>query len=610
MLPAFVFVLSILLVRLHLFSMPLTDIYWSEATDETVLSNLFTWWKSAAILAAAGLAVVIGIAAHFGGKIRFRKSFLYIPVLVYTAFILISLIASKYKYFALHGMSEHFEGTFVLLAYMVMVVFLVNAVDSERRVKMLLYCALGAALLLGLLGITQALGHDFFTTATGQKLITPNARLDSGMMSWDMIDLLAKTGQTAYSFAFTEGEVYQTVYNINYVPFYLTLLVPVCAAVFLANAEAKEKGKKVSAAVFLALFGLLLYNFVAANSASGYFGLLAAFLAALIVFRKKLKAWAKPLLCLVIVAALVLGLLTGRWLPEIKGALGNAVKALTDKIYAAELADLPVDHVQAFGDTVRFGINGDELLITRDEAQSAFVITDGARETLRMKALDDGSGKFEIQDDRFRDAARLSLQQVDDRSYVVVSVKKHDWYFGYDENGFFYRNAVGKTTQIPEIPHVSIWDNDFGSYRGRIWNTALPMLKHYAVCGAGADCFPFVYPQNDYATLYNVDTPDSKMNEVTDKAHNIYLQYWVNTGLPSLLAWLALVGWYLVCAVKAFRRRGFETFCDLANGGIFCGIIGFLFVALFNDGSVNTMPMFYAMLGTGIAINAMGAENQ
>ena len=80
-------------------------------------------------------------------------------------------------------------------------------------------------------------------------------------------------------------------------------------------------------------------------------------------------------------------------------------------------------------------------------------------------------------------------------------------------------------------------------------------------------------------------------------------QYWVNTGLISLLAWLTMVGYYLVGAVKQFRKRGFVDFCDFVNGGIFCGICGFLAVAFFNDGSVNTMPMFYTMLGTGLAIN-------
>ena len=93
------------------------------------------------------------------------------------------------------------------------------------------------------------------------------------------------------------------------------------------------------------------------------------------------------------------------------------------------------------------------------------------------------------------------------------------------------------------------------------------------------------------------------MNLVTDKAHNLYMQYWVNTGLISLLAWLTMVGYYLVGSVKQFRKRGFVDFCDFVNGGIFCGICGFLAVAFFNDGSVNTMPMFYTMLGTGLAIN-------
>ena len=64
-----------------------------------------------------------------------------------------------------------------------------------------------------------------------------------------------------------------------------------------------------------------------------------------------------------------------------------------------------------------------------------------------------------------------------------------------------------------------------------------------------------------------------------------------------------MVGYYLVGAVKQFRKRGFADFCDFVNGGIFCGICGFLAVAFFNDGSVNTMPMFYTMLGTGLAIN-------
>ena len=52
------------------------------------------------------------------------------------------------------------------------------------------------------------------------------------------------------------------------------------------------------------------------------------------------------------------------------------------------------------------------------------------------------------------------------------------------------------------------------------------------------------------------------------------------------------------------ERFMFLNFPDYINGAVFCGIIGFLATALLSDGSVNTMPMFYTMLGLGLAINA------
>jgi len=38
------------------------------------------------------------------------------------------------------------------------------------------------------------------------------------------------------------------------------------------------------------------------------------------------------------------------------------------------------------------------------------------------------------------------------------------------------------------------------------------------------------------------------------------------------------------------------------------GICGFLAAGLVNDSTVSTMPMFYGLLGTGIAINYMNKQ--
>lgn len=619
-LPGIVFLLSILIVRLHLFSMPLTDIYWSEATDASTLSELFVYWKAILILCAACFAVVVTIMGYFSGRIRMKKSFFFIPLLVYLVFSLISSVASDFRYFALRGMSEHFEGFGVLCAYVLMALFLFCALDNERRVKGILYSALAVAFLLGILGLTQALGKDFFQTVAGQKLITPNYTMDNGVKSWSMIEILAQEGKTLYNFVFTKGEVYQTVYNINYVSFYLTLLIPLAALIFIYHFSDARPSRKAVSVVFLAVFGLLIYNFFAANSASGYFGLLAIFFTALIVFRKELKKWIKPLLCLIVVLGLVMGLLADRWLPEVRGLIGDAVNAVTDLVYAEgampsaedfenEPASvwMPLDFIETTNEHVRFGINGSEIVIARDEAQSAFTITDENGEQLYMttiEGIERLEGDFQILDERFHDYAAISLIRAEDGLVVDVTTKEAEWFFLYDGEQFRYANAVGKYVSLSAVPHSAlIKDYSFGSYRGRIWATTIPMLKRYIIKGAGADCFAFAFPQNDYVTLYN-QSEGRDMGLVTDKAHNIYMQYWVNTGLISLLSWLAVVGFYLIGAVKSFRKHGFVDFCDFANGGIFCGIIGFLATAFFNDGSVSTMPMFYTMLGTGLALNA------
>ncbi len=616
MLPVFVFTLSILLVHLHLFSMPMTDIYWSEATDTSTITDVFGYWKAIAIIGSAGLAVIIFLIAYFKDLICIKKSFLYIPALVYAGFVLISLCFSDYKYFALRGMSEHFEGTLVLLAYVILILFLANVVDSERRLRLVVYCALGAAFVLGILGITQATGHDFLSTVTGQKMITPNYVLENGVKSWDMIDILAESGQKAYDFSFTDGQVYQTVYNINYVPLYLSLLIPVSAILFVAFGTSESKIKNRLSFIFLVSYGLYLYNFFAANSASGYFGLAAIFISALIIFHKYLKEWIKPIICLVLVLGLVLGLTVSYWLPDIRSTVQDVSQFLITRIYADNTDDIkleydnppggtwaPIDYIETCGDYMLFSINGNALKFVRDFEHSAYTICDINDQQVYIKPIEWDQSSYEILDDRFHDYLTLSLRSIDGEMFLDVITSTLGWRFIYGPQGFRYRNAVGKNVELYNVPHANIIKNySAGTNRGLIWDTTIPMLKKYVLKGAGADVFTFVYPQNDYVTIYN-SIDRYHMNLVVDKVHNIYMQYWVNTGLVSLLAWLVLIGYYFVGAVKGFRKRGFVDFVDFVNGGIFCGIIGFLFVAFFNDGSVNTMPMFYTMLGTGLALN-------
>ena len=615
-LPTILFIFSISLVRLHQFSMPMTNVYWSEAVDTSTLSDLFTFWKAVAIVIAACLAIPILIIGYFGNSVHIKKSVFYIPLIIYLCCVFVSLFFSDYKYFALYGMSEHFEGSFILLSYIIMLFFTANVIDRERRLKFIIYSAFLIAFLLGVLGFTQAAGHDFLSTSAGQKLITPNYTLDNGMKSWDMIDVLAASGQKLYSFAFEQGEVYQTVYNINYVPLYLSLLIPICAVLFIyfgINASGK---KRVVPIIFLILFFIFVYNFFAASSASGYLGLLLIFVSAIFIFRKHLKTCARLIICLILIVCLIMGLLSNQWLTQVKDLWGSvknfafsyifAEDSLVDNLSFEHNAGVEwalVDYIETNEDSIDFSVGGNSLVIFRDDANGAYIFTDADGEQLYLRQLENEEGSFEIMDERFHDYVKVSLVKSNEKTFLKLDTRANEWLFYHGDNGFLHYNKTGKFVPLTKIEHSSfIKDYRFGSNRGLIWDTTIPLLKSYIFKGAGADAFTFAYPQRDYATLYNVFWGE-QMTLVTDKAHNLYMQYWVNTGLISLLAWLMMVGYYLVGAVKQFRKRGFVDFCDFVNGGIFCGIIGFLAVAFFNDGSVNTMPMFYTMLGTGLAIN-------
>ena len=84
----------------------------------------------------------------------------------------------------------------------------------------------------------------------------------------------------------------------------------------------------------------------------------------------------------------------------------------------------------------------------------------------------------------------------------------------------------------------------------------------------------------------------------------MYLHMGIGTGCISLLAMLALYGIYLVQSFKLFWKRDLENdFLLFAGAGTFLGCTGFMVTGLVDDSTVSVMPLFYTMLGMGIAIN-------
>ncbi len=356
----------IVIVRAASYTRNMSQFYWTNEADD--LTDFFSYYKAIFIIALAIAALFMITYKLAAGQFRFRRV-IYIPILVYALFVLISYALSDWKEFSLLGFNGRFEGTLTILSYLAVLILIIDGIKSEKQIKAVVIAVGVSCFLLGLLGISQGTGHDFFRTGLGKRLITP-------ISGWNNLDSL--------QFTFQNNEIYQTVFNINYVSFYLALVIPVFAMLMIyalnnafkrrrdkTGADKKKDGKGIKAGsekekkrkaqadtagdkaasgkpksdkkdangrrpligflssplflsvILVLFFALLIYNLAGSKSSGGIAGLGAAFIAALILFNKRLIKWWKSVALMLAVMLVMLGVTSSVWLPELSGTVDN-----------------------------------------------------------------------------------------------------------------------------------------------------------------------------------------------------------------------------------------------------------------------------------------------
>ncbi|MDF2651890.1 MAG: hypothetical protein K0Q73_7695 [Paenibacillus sp.] len=602
MIPVLFFTAVIIMItRMAPYQRPMEQFYWSLGDNK--LNDFFSYYKMMAIVICAVLALVLLLYRIFIQAFYVKRSFAYIPMAVYSAFVLLSYIFSDYKLFSLWGWNDRFEGTVTLLSYMIILFFVINTINAEKNIKVLIYVLAATSTLLGLLGLTQAIGHDFFQTTLGKKLITPT-------WFWDQIDGL--------NFTFQNNEIYQTVYNINYVSFYLTLLIPLFGLLFIRSVMLGKDEPLYKKLIWGALFTLLIYNLIGSASSGGLMGMAIAVVAAIIILNKRILEWWKPICILLIITVLVAGASYSRWMPELNNAIGGVIgnkmqsteteseSSLSDN--GGETLKHKLDYIITEGDNIILGYDGDTINIeTFFNDPGSVVITDSSGTTLTVSPVENTSA-FQLNDARFNWVKVQPVKDENNNYYLVLTTDEQDWPFLVTKDGPKFMNGLGKLVDMKkETPSIGWKSNpDFGSGRGFIWSRSLPMTKETLVLGHGADTYCIYFPHNDYVGKYNAGWD---INLIVDKPHNMYMGITIGTGGISLLALLVLWGFYLVQGIRIYWRQEYKSFTSYVGIGILLGICGFLAAGLVNDTSVSVMPMFYGLLGTGIVTN-MILENQ
>lgn len=612
LLPVILFAaVTIAIARLHFYQRPMSQFFWTTYKDTTMISDYFSYNKMRFIITVTCFALILLVVSLVKESFSIKRSAIYIPMAVYVVFVIISYIGSKYKEFAILGFNDRFEGTIPLLCYMIMLFYVINNVNSERNFK-LLFCAIAImSTVLGFHGLLQASGHDFFMTEIGQKIMCPNTTLPDGTTIWEAIEASFAEGHPYFGMQVTNG-IGQTVYNPNYVSFYLSMLVPFFGMMFLRSLL-KESGEPVWKKLCLAaLLVLLVFNMLASKSAGGFLGLGCALVLAIITLNKQLKLFWKPIAVIVIAAAILLGATSSMWLPELKNTFSSAgsvqtkLGQVTNSNYGANRPY--VDYIKT-GETIEFSINGEPLILDYYETEDDLLIAAFDSEGNKLGLTMESEGFLSIDDERFYPFVKLNMSyDTDGRLYLVLTTNNSDtWYFTDVDGIKYYVNSFGRMTEIGEIEHSGFEDNpDFGTGRGFTWSRTIPLLRHTIIKGYGADTFAIYFPQNDYAGKYNTKTYGWNKDILIDKAHNMYLHSAIGTGLISTIALIAMYGIYVVQSFRLFFRR--DLGCDYLNYagvGLFLGLTAFMISGLVNDSSVSVMPLFYSMLGAGISLNIL-----
>ncbi len=553
--------------------------YW---TGQNIYLDFFSYWKSRWFIFMVITALVIYLILYFLKKLPFKKEYrYYIPLCIYTFFVLLSTIFAVDTKTALSGFVDLYQGIWVLFSYALLTFLTINYVNGERDIKLFLHIFIFLIAIEGIIGVGQYFGFDIFNSKIGNYLILPgDIKVNGGL-----------------SFKFGEHTIYGTLFNTNFVGSFTTLMLPMAAA-FLVSA------KNIKNRIFASVVMLLCtFIWIGCNSRAGYVGVVVIVLLSLLLFRKYVfKHWKISLsvFAVGIISLFVLNTISDgkvvnqisrlnifKEMNEIKLANESIDKHIVDNIevgqdyvtISSNLQDIKIkvkDKQLLFSDE-----NGNDLSYSKDES-GALIISSNSSENYYKIAASEGYPGFNVD---------------------MLKIPNGTLRFFIGEDEIKVINSGGRLS-LPDNPSTfKAFDGieTFASNRGYIWGRTIPLMTKYAFIGAGPDNFAYVFPQDDYVGKINAY---QQSYIVVDKPHNMYLQIAINTGLISLLSLLTLWGIYIVSSLKLYWNMNYDSIDKLVGVACMLGVIGYLVAGIFNDQIVSVAPLFWMILGIGISVNS------
>ncbi len=554
-----------LIVRLEV--IPLSGIRFDAWTGAREDGDLFTYVKS---VWAVLLAVLAGLNAWYqGGRLPGR---FVLPLAGMAVWIVLSAVFSRHPALVWYGAVTRSEGLPVLLGYLVLTVSAACLVRGEADLAWLRRATLGGSMVIAIWGLFQLFHDDPIRWDWVKTWVVPEhfAAYRS---------LIQTTGSA--------DNVYASLLNSNYVGSYLALILflPMIHWFF---------GQPRGSAGTLGVTTILLVILFGCRSRTG---LLAVGLVTLMFLLKAARGrkadwWMRGAVLVGLAMGIALTMHFFMLLNPVSNPLLNRLSMGDERRPAVRPAgfcdlELATDSAKVFfedfsfgfvweKDEVRFvGVSGEPLSESRRGDRVLFL--GGAPQDLEV---------FASQSMRLVQVRREALEINVVKTPAGMKILNHR-HVPVDYPG----------KEVPIFPKG--WDR-WGNGRGYIWSRSLPLVWKALWVGFGPENYVAYFPHHDFRSRWQAGYATQLF---IDKPHNLYIQMAINTGMPSLVFFLLLVGRYLRDSFRAYWNSPLESDLEKTGMGIACGILGYLLTGLGNDSTVCAAPVFWVLLGAGIAAN-------
>lgn len=536
------------------------------------------YWKAVFIVGTAvGMLLLLLYRTLTDEKYRMRRAICLIPLGLYALLAFLSACFSKYSWIAFGGMEVFYESVWVLLAYCVITFYVFEMLDTETMLKKLFQLFKIEMTVFCIYGIVEVLfGNPMSWEWMKNFLFSPSLLNQYG-------------GDISTSF----NGVSLAFFNYNYAASFLALTIPISV---MAVVGAKEKKNKIWLGILLILQWVLL---IINEARSGLIATLFSLLLLMLLFRKKVFKTKKYVVLGLLALALVYF--------AVEIPRGFAFTKRLEEMFTFTTEKASLEKIETLADSVEITYGGNTLSVRYQgcDNERPFMVSYNGEVVPYEKGE---HGIWETEDRRFAQI-QFAATGTAELDYFDVGIEGKGWRFIElpDSGGYYYVNPSDYLVKMGEAEKAlpaKFWA--IGNNRGYIWAKAIPLLKETVLLGSGPDTFYMVFPWNDY-----VDQSSLMDKEIFyNRAHSMYLQTGIQTGILSLLAFLVLVGLYAVQSFRLYWKEQERTLLSLLGIGILAGIFGYLITGLVNDSVVGVAQQYWLFLGTGLAVNWLVKEQK